>query len=361
VDQAAVEATVSVLIGMDIDEAEGRRRRLQDGIEIAFAHSLVGGEHAGDEVCQVYRSCADELRQRIAGVVALAEEDAVRAQPRLDEARVFDQDAVQAVQLLERERILPCLQYGAAPAFEAIARRAIALDLERGAAVGQQQEARGAGDEMRAGASDCFGGLLGEAAPLEGFERFCTADNGAVVAPAEQVVADAVPLRKMRSTGEIRRWVERVRRSDRFRVLDVERRAGQSLAEEPGAAGEGAGRRRLDEGDHFPGRNGFEGTLQDQQVNRLMAQCKGQVVGDLVAGPVAFVEDRPAAFGSLASLDVSFGNHARSPDRGGKAKALDERRPTGQPHSLGNKPVLERRQGGQFQVHGSNPRYSRRK
>ena len=43
VDQASVETTIAVLIGMDIDEAEGRCRRLQDGIEIAFPHALVGG------------------------------------------------------------------------------------------------------------------------------------------------------------------------------------------------------------------------------------------------------------------------------------------------------------------------------
>ena len=201
--------------------------------------------HAGDEDCQVFRARADEFRQRIAVAVALAQEDAVGAQPRLDEARVFDQDAVQVVQLIERKRILPCLQDGAAPAFEAIARRALALDLERGLAVCQQQEARGPGDQMRAGAPDYFSGLLGEAAPHEGLELFCAADNGAVVAPAEQVIANAVPFRKTRRAGETRLRVERVHRCDHFRVLDIERRAGQSLVKEPRAAGEGAGRRRL--------------------------------------------------------------------------------------------------------------------
>ena len=62
VDQAAVEAAVAVLVGVDIDEAEGGRRRLQDGIEIAFAHALVGREQAGDEVSQVFGARADELR-----------------------------------------------------------------------------------------------------------------------------------------------------------------------------------------------------------------------------------------------------------------------------------------------------------
>ena len=75
--QATVQAPVAVLIGVDIDETKGRRRRLKDGIDAAAAHPLIGGDQAGDDGGEVLRPRADEFRQGIAIMVALAEENAV--------------------------------------------------------------------------------------------------------------------------------------------------------------------------------------------------------------------------------------------------------------------------------------------
>jgi hypothetical protein len=155
----------------------------------ACARSRPAGRY---EAGEILRPRADEFRQGIAIIVALAEEHAVRAQAGPDEAGVLDEDAVQAVQLIERKGIPAGLKDGAAPAFEAVARRALAFDLEGGPAVGEQQEACGAGDQLSAGAADGFGGEAGEPAPDVPFERRGAADDRAVIAGPEQVVADAV-------------------------------------------------------------------------------------------------------------------------------------------------------------------------
>ena len=62
VNQAAMKPAVAVLVRMDIDEAESRRRRLQNRINIALTHTLVCGEHTRQQTGKVVRTRADEFR-----------------------------------------------------------------------------------------------------------------------------------------------------------------------------------------------------------------------------------------------------------------------------------------------------------
>ena len=91
VDQAAMQSAVAVLIGVDVDEAEGCGRRLQDRVQAALAHAPIRRQHAGDQIRQVLGPRADELRQWIMMAIALADENAVRAKARANEAGVLDQ------------------------------------------------------------------------------------------------------------------------------------------------------------------------------------------------------------------------------------------------------------------------------
>ena len=154
----------------------------------------LAAQQAADEVREIRGPRADELRQRVMIMVALADEHAVGAQPGANEARVLDQNAMQAVELIERERILAGLHDGASPAFQATARRALAFDLEARAAVRQQQKAGRAGNQLTARPADGFGGLLGKPARKEGLEGFGTPDERTVAARSEQVIPDPVPL-----------------------------------------------------------------------------------------------------------------------------------------------------------------------
>ncbi len=78
-----MQTTVAVLEGVDVDESEGGRRRLQHRVEVSLAHPLVRGDQSPHQGLQVLRARADEFGQRIAFRIALAEEDAVRPEARL--------------------------------------------------------------------------------------------------------------------------------------------------------------------------------------------------------------------------------------------------------------------------------------
>lgn len=81
-----METPIAVLEGMDEDEAEGRGRCLEHRVEFNLAHVMVRGDEALHQVGQVFKASAYEFRQRIALMIAFAEEDAVRPQTGLREA-----------------------------------------------------------------------------------------------------------------------------------------------------------------------------------------------------------------------------------------------------------------------------------
>jgi hypothetical protein len=129
-------------------------------------------------------------------VIALPEEHAIRPQSRLDESCVFDKHTLKSNDLFERERGLASLQDSAAPSLQASARRPFALDLEAGAAVGQQEKAGRACDEVRAGPADSVTGLCCQVRGYELAQRLRSSNDRTEPACSQKVVANTVSLRQ---------------------------------------------------------------------------------------------------------------------------------------------------------------------
>ena len=72
-----------------------------------------------------------------------------------------------------------------------------------------------------------------------------------------------------------------------------------------------------------------------------MAQRKGQMIGNSVAGLVALVEDAQTTFLSLTASNMFLRNTAWLPDGRLKTECLDKRRPAREVRTLWNGPVLE--------------------
>ena len=122
-------------------------------------------------------------------MVALAKENAVRPQAGLREARVLDQHAMQAQNLIKRERVFSGLHNRPAPPLQPAARRLFAFDLEAGAAVSKQKETGRARDDVSACASDHLVRFVPKRAGAEIRERLRPANDGAEGRRSEQVVA----------------------------------------------------------------------------------------------------------------------------------------------------------------------------
>src|SRR5208282_2024929 len=138
------------------------------------------------------------------------DEHPIRTQAGVYKARVLDEDAVEANDLIEREPVLAGLQDGASPSLQAASWRPLALDLEAGPAVGQQHEAGGAGHEMGARAAHGLSRLGGEVLPEEIRERLGTPDDRTEPSVAQEIIAHAVPARQARLGREVRFRVEQV-------------------------------------------------------------------------------------------------------------------------------------------------------
>ena len=154
---------------------------------------------------------------------------------------------MQPEDFVERQRVLAGLQHRAAPPLQPVARRALALDLEARAAVGQQHEARRARDQMGAGAADGFARLGGEIQADEFGQRRCAPDDRAKASGAQQIVADAVAAGEARLAREIRVRVEhdRLPRAGGS-VVNGERAPGQVLIQIPRSPRRVARRRGAD-------------------------------------------------------------------------------------------------------------------
>ena len=171
--------------------------------------------------------------QRVALVVPLSQENAVGTETGMHETGVLDQDALQAKDFVEGEGIPAGFEDGAAPALQAGARRALALDLETRPAVGQQHETRGARHQMGARAAHGFPRLGGKVEPQEPGERLGAPDDGAESAGAQQVVAHAMAFGEARLAYEIGFRIEKIDGGCGGRVVHIERAAGQDFVEIP--------------------------------------------------------------------------------------------------------------------------------
>src|ERR1700737_2450678 len=105
-------------------------------------------------------------------VVALAEKDAIGPQADMDKASILDQDVLEADDFIEGKFVFPGLQYSLAPTFQPVAWRPFPFDFKTRAAIGQQQEARGARHDMSACPAESFSRLLGHPALRKSVELF---------------------------------------------------------------------------------------------------------------------------------------------------------------------------------------------
>ena len=197
-----MKTSVAVRERVYVDEPERGGGGLQHGIDAIVAHTVVGFEQARHQVVEALRAGADELRERIARVVAVAYEDAGRAQTGLYKTRVFDQDAVEVNDLIEGERVPSCLQHGAAPALQTVARWSLALDVKARAAVGQEHEAGRAGDEVPARLAHCATRAHGKGERRKSLQGPLAPDYRTKPAGAEQVVPHPMAPRKARPARE---------------------------------------------------------------------------------------------------------------------------------------------------------------
>ena len=215
-NQATVQTAVAVLEGMYRDERERRRGGLQNGIETVIAHAVIGLEHACHQTGQVLCTRADELGERNARMIAFPQEPAVGPQARAHEACVLDKEAVKTDYFVECEAVLPCPQDGATPAFQAVARRPFTFNLEAGAAIGEQHEARCTCNEMAASAAHGFARLAGEIESQHPTQGLSAPYDRTEPARAQEIVADAMALREAWPAGEIRLRIKKKDKASKF-------------------------------------------------------------------------------------------------------------------------------------------------
>ena len=231
---------------------------------------------------------------------------------------------------VQGQRVPSGLQDRTAPALEPSARRALAFDLKARATVGQQKEARRARDQVSPGAPDGFPCSLGEIEGKTPGEHRRPPDDGTEARGAEQIVTNAVPLRKTRLASEVRPRIEHVDGRDARRVFHVEASPGELLIQEPGPSDVARRWRLVDEClDDLRGKR-LEDTPKHEEVQILVLEKKDQMVGKVVAGPVALVEDSPGTVTAPASAHVMVGDATGASDRQGESQLMRQRGGTNQ-------------------------------
>ena len=71
-NQTAMHAAVAILKRMDINKAEGGRRRRQHRVNAVVAHAVVCLQQSAHEIVQIIGPGADELRERLTMMVPIA-------------------------------------------------------------------------------------------------------------------------------------------------------------------------------------------------------------------------------------------------------------------------------------------------
>jgi hypothetical protein len=349
-DQATVHAAVPILEGMDIDKAKCRGRRLQHRIDAVVAHAVVRLHHPAHEIGQIIGARSDKFRERIAIVVPLAQEDAVGAQTRAHESRVFNEDALQANDFIQRQPVFARLQHRAAPSLQAVARRTLSLDLKAGPAVGQQHETGGPRHQVRARAPHGFE-RLGAQVERQAFrERLGSPDHRTESAGTQEIVAHAMAFRKTRLAGEVSLGFQKIDGCGAGRVVHVESTAGQDFEEIPCAPRRNASGGGPHKGLDLGLGHRLEDPVQDREIQIFMAERKRQMIGKSGAGPVAFIEDVPASLFPLAAADMLVRDATGAPDGPAQGQRLGKRRPSGQSGAGWDGLLLEDRLGSPFSL-----------
>src|ERR1039458_6254956 len=82
-----------------------------------------------------------------------------------------------------------------------------------------------------------------------------------------------------------------------------------------------------------------------------MTKRKGQMIGEGVAGPIAFIEDAPAPLIPVTAANVLLRDATRPPERPRDSKRMDERRPSGQSCAVGDGLLLEDHDRSRVKLH----------
>ena len=307
VDEVAVQAAVAVLERMNIDKAEGQRGGRHNRVDFE-RRATVERRHAGDQRRQIFRPGADMVRQRHAGVaIMLADKPALLPQTQFDEARIADDDALQTQKLVQIDRTVSRLADGAAPALDAVLRRALSLNGVAGPGIFQEQESSGAGEQVARHL-----GHDGLRAPRQihrgkRLQRFGAKDQRTERRRAGQVIADAVAWRILAVDSPLLPGVNHPHIRADIEIGQVEPRAGQPLVQEPDAAGITPGPLRPHQLFNGAGAGRAKQTVQDREIEALVFEGEGQVPFEIGGRrmtrgqhPPAFALDNPVVLANSA-------------------------------------------------------------
>jgi hypothetical protein len=169
-------------------------------------------------------------------VVPLAQKHALAAVSDLGEPVVADQDAVQAVDLGLVERTLAGFENGAPPALEPIGWRAFRLDLKARAAVGEEENACGPGNDMSARSPYRLSRLVRKVEGEKCFQFLCAPDDRTERARAKQIVAHTMAQGQGCGAGEIGFGIECIDGGNCGGIVDVACRSGFRKRTTPAAS-----------------------------------------------------------------------------------------------------------------------------
>ena len=106
-NQAAVQASVSVGKRMDIYKPERHAGGMENGVDARVAQTVAAFVKRGHEICNVTVACADKLGQGLIVTVATAQKHLFGSVSRGFEPVVADQDAVEAINFRLAKGSLP--------------------------------------------------------------------------------------------------------------------------------------------------------------------------------------------------------------------------------------------------------------
>jgi len=289
-----------------------RRRRLQHRVEAILAHAVVGFQQAAHEIVEVAGPRADEFRQGVA-VMVRSPRNTPSDEPRVDKARVLDEDALKADDFVESQAVPAGLQ-------DRAAHRSSRLRGGRSPSISKLARLSASSMKLAARAMRCA--LVRPTVSRAFAERSRAINSSRAFVRRMTGQNRPVPRRLSRtrcrfeSRGCPMKYAFGSRRSTAHRargVLKVEGAPGQGLIQEPRRRPEPCGC-GADEGLHLPLWHSVEDPLEDQKVDILAGAARGQMIGKGSRRPVALVEDEPGA-----------------PPPGGCADILSRRRPDAAP------------------------------
>ena len=179
VDEVTVDAAVAIDKRMDVDKPEGQSGGSDHGIK-SLRRSPVKGNHAVDQGPQVIWPGADMVRDRHARIaVMFTDKTSFLPESKLHEARVADHDGLQPQELLKIDGPSSSLGDGLPPAPDPILRRALSFNGETRSRVLQEQEGRGAHEQILGHGRDGFLRALGQIHGSKFFGgRWCETPRG---------------------------------------------------------------------------------------------------------------------------------------------------------------------------------------